>query len=123
MSVTLDVSKLSGWLNADANCRESQGEHAMRGTCREWRAAALHAACRAGDAICRFIGSRARGAERTTSPASVNEFLVTACRESNGRQTMRGEVRDVHGLCAGHVLGRAHREHSAHGSDTGGVEV
>ena len=31
MSVTLDVSKFSGWLNADANCRESKGGHAVRG--------------------------------------------------------------------------------------------
>eukprot|EP00964_Phaeocystis_antarctica_P046654 scaffold26979_cov53-Phaeocystis_antarctica.AAC.5 len=27
MVVTLDVSKLSGWLNADASCRESKGGH------------------------------------------------------------------------------------------------
>jgi hypothetical protein len=33
MSVTLDVSKLSGWLNADARCRRSRKEatHAVRG--------------------------------------------------------------------------------------------
>ena len=31
MFVTLDVSKLSGWLNADASCRESKGGHATRG--------------------------------------------------------------------------------------------
>ena len=30
MFVTLEVSKLSGWLNADANCRESKGEHTVR---------------------------------------------------------------------------------------------
>ena len=29
MVVTLDVSKLSGWLNADAYCRESKGGNAM----------------------------------------------------------------------------------------------
>ena len=27
---TLDVLKLSGWLNADAPCRESRGRHSMR---------------------------------------------------------------------------------------------
>ena len=27
MSVTLDVSKLSGWLNEDAHCREKSGKH------------------------------------------------------------------------------------------------
>ena len=29
MDVTLDVSKLSGWLNADARCRESKGGHTV----------------------------------------------------------------------------------------------
>ena len=32
MFVTLEVSKLSGWLNADAPCRESKGgHHTVRG--------------------------------------------------------------------------------------------
>ena len=31
MFVTLDVSKASGWLNAFAFCRESNGGHAVRG--------------------------------------------------------------------------------------------
>ena len=30
MFVTLEVSKLSGWLNADADCRYTKGGHAMR---------------------------------------------------------------------------------------------
>ena len=30
MVVTREVSKLSGWLNADADCRESKGRHRMR---------------------------------------------------------------------------------------------
>ena len=30
MVVTLEVSKLSGWLNADAYCRESNGGHMVR---------------------------------------------------------------------------------------------
>ena len=30
MAVTRDVSKLSGWLNARAYCRESKGRHSMR---------------------------------------------------------------------------------------------
>ena len=29
--VTLEVSKLSGWLNADAPCREPKGGHTVRG--------------------------------------------------------------------------------------------
>ena len=31
MFVTLEVSKLSGWLNADVYCRESKGGRAVRG--------------------------------------------------------------------------------------------
>ena len=31
MVVTLEVSKLSGWLNADAYCRESKGGLTVRG--------------------------------------------------------------------------------------------
>ena len=34
MFVTLEVSKLSGWLNAFAFCRESKGGHAVRGEVR-----------------------------------------------------------------------------------------
>ena len=34
MVVTLEVSKLSGWLNADAVCRESKGGHTVRGEVR-----------------------------------------------------------------------------------------
>ena len=30
MSVTLEVSKLSSWLNANAPCRESNGGHTVR---------------------------------------------------------------------------------------------
>ena len=35
MSVTLDVSKLSGWLNVDAACAESKGADAGRDAGRE----------------------------------------------------------------------------------------
>ena len=35
MFVTLDVSKLSGWLNADAPCRVERRAHAGRGAARE----------------------------------------------------------------------------------------
>ena len=36
--MTLEVSKLSGWLNADACCRESKGGHAVRDGVRAgWR--------------------------------------------------------------------------------------
>eukprot|EP00964_Phaeocystis_antarctica_P081070 scaffold50683_cov52-Phaeocystis_antarctica.AAC.2 len=69
MDVTLDVSKLSGWLNADAYCRESKEGHAVRvvvygsGGSRR-RATAAHAACRRGH-DCRLgaghAGRSARG--------------------------------------------------------------
>ena len=36
MVVTLEVSKLSGWLNASANCRESKEGHTVRGEVRLW---------------------------------------------------------------------------------------
>ena len=54
MLVTLEVSKLSGWLNADAACRESNGGHTVwgevqgTGSGRRWRATAVHAR-RAGE--------------------------------------------------------------------------
>ena len=68
MVVTLEVSKLSGWLNAFASCRESEGGHAVwgegqrpgrqeavgdRGASSVWERARLQ------------IGGRARGEERT----------------------------------------------------------
>ena len=43
MVVTLDVSKLSGWLNADAYCEESNGGYTMRAC---WREAAGDRAAR-----------------------------------------------------------------------------
>ena len=53
MVVTLEVSKLSGWLNADALCRGSEGRHAVRGELSgsaggRRRATAAYAACRRG---------------------------------------------------------------------------
>eukprot|EP00964_Phaeocystis_antarctica_P027387 scaffold15452_cov29-Phaeocystis_antarctica.AAC.1 len=52
MVVTLDVSKLSGWLNADADCRVARRAYDV-GSMRAGRpkgcgAAAAHAACRRG---------------------------------------------------------------------------
>ena len=51
MVVALEVLKLSGWLNADADCGESNGGHMERGEgrARRWerrRATAVHAARR-----------------------------------------------------------------------------
>ena len=64
MFVTLEVSKLSGWLNADADCRGSKGGHAGagRGSGREAEVATGdRGASRAQGGRDRLqIGSRAR---------------------------------------------------------------
>ena len=52
MVVTLEVSKLSGWLNADARCRESKGGHTVRGEVRAGRPEA------AGDGGARSVQGR-----------------------------------------------------------------
>ena len=70
--VTLEVSKLSGWLNDDAACRESKGEHAM------WCEVQSHGRRElAGDRgvrsvqgrlDCRFGWARGTGARRSCGP-------------------------------------------------------
>ena len=67
MVLTLEVSKLSGWLNADPPCRETEGGHAVRGEVHQSgggrrRATAAHAACRRG-LDCRL--GAGHGEERT----------------------------------------------------------
>ena len=57
MSVTLEVSKVSGWLNADAYCRESKGGNAERGDVLRpgrRRTNAAQAACRRVRLDCRL---------------------------------------------------------------------
>ena len=61
MLVTLEVSKASGWLNADALCRESQGGHIRCGV--RVRASSRASTCRGGARL--QIGGRAHGEERT----------------------------------------------------------
>ena len=74
--VTLDVSNLSGWLNADARCRESNKGNTMRGKrCRvpegrRWRATAVQA-CRGG-LDCRL--GAGHGEERTEN---IQRMFVT----------------------------------------------
>ena len=66
MLVTLEVSKLSGWLNAFAFCRESKGGHTVRGEVRAWRreAAGERGASRAQRRLdCRY--GAGHGEERT----------------------------------------------------------
>ena len=67
MLVTLEVSKLSGWLNLAMFCRESKGRHTVRGEVRpgRWEAAGdrgARAACRGG-LDCRL--GAGHGEERT----------------------------------------------------------
>ena len=54
MVVTPEVSKLSGWLNADAACQESNGGHTVRDDVRAGRREA------AGDRGARSVQGRAR---------------------------------------------------------------
>ena len=69
MVVTLEVSKLSGWLNAIATCRVEKGGacDAGQGAGREagGRGAAAAQAARTGKARLKAWGPRARRAERT----------------------------------------------------------
>ena len=66
MSVTLEVSKLSGWLNADASCRESKGGHTVRGEVRPGRrrTTAAQAACKR-DSTADWGQGTGRSARRT----------------------------------------------------------
>ena len=123
MFVTLEVSKLSGWLNAYAPCRESKGGHTMRGELRA-RTTAAHAACRgrfdyklgAGHGEERTWNMRSMFATLEVSKPSgwLNAYAV--CRESKrGRQAMRGAAgdrgaRSVQGRTRLWIWGRAHWE-------------
>ena len=96
MVVTLEVSKLSGWLNADADCRESKGGYRCGARCGPGggrrRATAVHVACRGG-LDCRL--GAGHGEERTRNmPYMVVTLEVLKlsgwlnadadCRESKG---------------------------------------
>ena len=105
MSVTLEVSKLSGWLNAFAFYREDRKEGtcgAGRGAGRDGgrrRATAGHAACRGG-LDCRL--GAGHGEERTMNMWAMNVTLEVSklsgwlnadayCREPKGGHAVRGE--------------------------------
>ena len=45
MFLTLEVSKLSGWLNADALCRVERRGHTLRGEVRRGRQGGRHRRC------------------------------------------------------------------------------
>ena len=78
MVVTLEVSKLSGWLNADANCRESEREAYVRYVRRSARCGLLGGRRRratAAQAACVGEGSTA-WEERT-----LNMLLISVMPE------------------------------------------
>ena len=83
MFVTLEVSKLSGWLKARASCRvERRAYGAERGAAREAegrRVTAVHVACRAG-LDCR-LGAR-HGEERTLNIWSM--FVILEVTKLSG---------------------------------------
>ena len=67
MFVTLEVSKLSGWLNANADCRESKGGHTTLGEVRAGRreAEGVVQAASVVQAACRGEGSTADSGQGT----------------------------------------------------------
>ena len=70
MATTLEVSKLSGWSNADAPCRGSKGGHAVcmgRGMRVGRREAAAHAACRREGSTADWGQGTGRSARRRCS--------------------------------------------------------
>ena len=72
MCVTLEVSKVNGWLNADACCRKSNGGNMMRGELRAGRRRVaagdgVQAACRGG-VVCRLFRAWERSARGTCGP-------------------------------------------------------
>ena len=133
MSVTLDVSKLSAWLNADAPCAESKGGHAMReevygpGGMRAlwvWQRRKRHARGRGPTQGCTVPGlcgahgehaghgRDAGGVEvqRLVERLRVVEHVVHGC--------------DTGGIEAQWLVERPHvEEHAVHFRDAGGVEV
>ena len=75
MFLTLDVSRLSGWLNADASCRV-KGEARRRGRMRagsggRGKAAAVQAACREAPTV------GAEGRTRAERTANIPFMFVT----------------------------------------------
>ena len=142
MSVTLEVSKLSGWLNAFVFCRESKGGHAVRDNVRAGRRTQ-----RVRELGIDCIFGAGHGEERTPNMPFMFVTLEVSklsgwlnadayCRESKGGHTVRGEVcREgdggarsvVRGRARLHIRGRAregaHPEHVVHVRDAGGVEA
>ena len=85
MNVTPEVSKLSGWLNASANCRESKGGHTVRGEVRLWSREAV------GDRGARSAQGRAR-------------LQIRGSSRGGAHIEHEGHARDAGGVPIGKVL-------------------
>jgi len=118
MFVTLDVSRLSGWLNADAPCRESKEgvRYGARytgqgGSCggRPWHTQ------RAERARLQ-IGGRARGC----GPGRGIHVGGQQAVDDRGARSVQGRARLQ---IEGGSRGGAHVEHEAHVRDAGGAEA
>ena len=131
MSVTLDVSKLSGWLNADTYCRESKGGYTVRCEVRVggWEVAGdrrvrsaqgrarlqilgahpEHVAhcCDAGRVEAQWLVEHRRGLPRVKSRACVAGR--GAGRGAGGGGRPRG-ASSAHGRARRHRLGAGHGE-------------
>eukprot|EP00964_Phaeocystis_antarctica_P109098 scaffold73594_cov55-Phaeocystis_antarctica.AAC.1 len=134
MVVTLEVSKLSGWLNSYACCRESKGGHAVRGEVWAGRREAADdrgaSRARKGRLDCRFGAGHGEGrtwnilAMVVTLEVSKLSGWLNAdapCRESKRGQ---GEVQALGGgRRQATAVRAAHPEHLAHACDAGGIPV
>ena len=103
--MTLDVSRLSGWLNTDAYCRESKGRHTVRvakcgsGGGRRWAGARSGQGC---GLDCRLGAGHWKERTWNMPPMCVTLEVSklsgwlnadAAYREPKGGHTMLGEVR------------------------------
>eukprot|EP00964_Phaeocystis_antarctica_P054185 scaffold31831_cov49-Phaeocystis_antarctica.AAC.1 len=75
MSVTLEVSKLSGWLNADARCRESNGEHSVSIRC---------------GTTCGLGGGRRRAIAVSTADSTARKDVIDQAAAAGGRRRLVG---------------------------------
>ena len=90
--MTLEVSKFSGWLNADALCRESKGGHTVRGEVRPGRQEA------AGDRGARSVQGRARLQIGGRARGGAHAEHVGHVRDAGGVEAQRLVERLVRGL-------------------------
>eukprot|EP00964_Phaeocystis_antarctica_P136940 scaffold101430_cov52-Phaeocystis_antarctica.AAC.1 len=100
MVVTLEVSKLSGRLNADAACRESQGRHTVQEEVQStwWPEVACdRGACSVQERARLLIGSRARGGAHVEHAPEVSDAGgVEAQRPVERRRTLPRAERRAH---------------------------